>query len=116
MRVLYVFLVLLSSTFFSFSQVKTGGKNLSNPSNNTGIKYTWDQIFYIDSSSLKPASEMNLVEYSKLKNEINSIESNLKAQQKKEISANPKDPFETTQDYFEISPAKYFTVLTNCDT
>jgi hypothetical protein len=99
MRVLYIFLVLLSSTFLSFSQVKTDGKNLSYPSNNTGVKYTWDQIFYIDSSSLKPASEMNLVEYSKLKNEINSIESNLKAQQKKEISANPKDPFETTQDY-----------------
>ncbi len=100
MKFFSIFIVLLSATLFSIAQINNGNSTSNNTISNTNENVYWEQIYYIDSVNILPFNQADFDAYKKIIYNIKTIKINLDNQFIKDSTANPKDAFETTQEYY----------------
>ena len=99
MKFLSIFIVLLSTTFFSFAQINYGNSTSINTISNTNENMYWEHVFNIDSANILLFNQADFDAYKKITYNIKTVKFNVDNQFIKDSTANPKDVFETTQEY-----------------
>jgi hypothetical protein len=68
---------------------------------NSNENMYWEQVFHIDSSNIHPFNQVDFDAHKNIIRNIKTIKFNLDNQYIKDSTANPKDVFETTQEYYQ---------------
>ena len=101
MKFLFLFIVAISTTLYSFAQINHGHSTSINMISNSNENMYWEQVFHIDSSNIHPFNQVDFDAHKNIIRNIKTIKFNLDNQYIKDSSANPKDVFETTQEYYQ---------------
>jgi len=97
MKFFSIFIVFLFASLFSFAQMNNRNSTKINTAENT----FWEQIYHIDSSYILPFNQTDFDAYKKITYNIKTVKFNIDNQFIKDSTANPKDAFETTQEYYQ---------------
>jgi hypothetical protein len=101
MKFLYLFIVAISATLLSFAQINNGNSTSINTISNTNENIYWEQVYHIDSANILPFNQADFDAYKKITYDIKTVKLNVDNQFIKDSTANPKDIFETTQEYYQ---------------
>jgi len=97
MKFFSIFIVFLFATLFSIAQINNRNSTKINTAENT----FWEQIYHIDSANILPFNQTDFDAYKKIIYNIKTVKFNVDNQFIKDSTANPKDAFETTQEYYQ---------------